>query len=88
MIFDWYKIFNLTDWLSAGIPSRVITVLLDGKGETEFHITQGNTTNITVGDVFLPIRFADKNPFVSPEGIAVYVDDANDVYVGYPPEVF
>lgn len=85
MIFDWYKIFNLTEWLEEGLVSRKLSVSLDGKGETELLICQGNETSIQVDDVFLPINFGGKNPW-SFSGYGVYLDENNDVWLGFEVE--
>jgi hypothetical protein len=39
MIFDWYKIFNLTDFLALGLISKTYTVTLDEIGDEDFLVT-------------------------------------------------
>ncbi len=80
-MWNWYNIFNLTDWLATELVSRTLTLDIVGIGETEFLITQGNETGITVGDAFLPLNFEGSNPFVSGSK-GVYVDANNDVWYG------
>ncbi len=85
MRFDWFKLFNLTEWIATGLVAQSLTVNLEGKGRTTFEITQGNTTGIRLAsaEVFLPVAFLENNPYIQ-DGYAVYLDDANDVYFGYP----
>jgi len=85
MNFDWYKIFNLTEFLEEDLISRNLTVSLEGIGEKELLIINGNETSIVYEDVILPIRFKDQNPFIkegSARSYAVYIDAASDVWLG------
>lgn len=82
MNYNWYKIFNLTEWLATGLTSRTVKAFLDGKGEKEFLITQGNETGVTVDEVFLTVKLEGKNPYTR-DGMAVFVDANQDVWVGY-----
>ena len=81
MIFDWYKIFNLTSFLASGLVSRTYTVDLVGIGQKEIMATQGNLTSILYEDVMLSINLNSKNPFIF-ENKGVYLDESNDVWLG------
>ncbi len=35
MTFEWYPIFNLTEFLSTGLVSKTVTVFLDGRGQSD-----------------------------------------------------
>ncbi len=87
MRFDWYKLFNLTEWIAGGLVAQSLTVNLEGKGRTTFEITQGNTTAVRLeaAGIFLPVAFLDNNPYTQ-DGYAVYLDAANDVWFGYEVE--
>lgn len=89
MIFDWYKIFNLNDFLALGLISKSYTIDLQDIGEEDFLVTKENFTSVTFRDVMLPIQFNDENPVVR-EGddgtYAVYIKPNNDVYVGIEVE--
>jgi hypothetical protein len=81
-MFDWYKIFNLTEFYEADLVSKVYTVFLTGVGQKDILVTQGNTTGVTYEDTFLPLNFNDeKNPYQRNK-YAVFVDDNNDVWLG------
>lgn len=88
MTFNWYLLFNLTEFMQTGLVSRTLTVFLDGIGQKDILITRGNVISILYDDQFLPIQFADKNPYVresETEGspaTAVYKDEDENVYVG------
>lgn len=81
MTFDWFELFNLTEFNNLGLVSRELEVELEGIGPKTIRITKGNYTSIMYDDVFLPINMNDANPFVF-EGYAVYVDDNDDVFLG------
>ena len=82
MVYDWYKIFNLTDFLSKNLASVSIEANLEGIGLENFIITKGNLISIVYKDVMLPINYNDENPSV--QGIyATYLDDeTQNVWLG------
>lgn len=83
MIYKWFKIFNLTEFTALGLVSQDISLLLDGVGQKDFLVTQGNLVSITSEGVFMPLNLNSKNPFEF-DSRAVYVDaDTQNVYFGY-----
>lgn len=80
-MFNWYKLFSLTEFLESDLTSRKLTVLLSEVGQKDILITRGNLIGITYEDVFLPIEFNGLNPY-SRDGYAVYRDKSNDVWLG------
>ncbi len=85
MNYNWYNIFNLTEWLATGLVSRSMSFIFDKNGEKEILITQGNHTNLLVDDVFLSLNFNEENPYAR-DGVAVFLDDNQDVWVGFEVE--
>lgn len=86
MIFDWYKIFNLSAFLQANLVSRTYTLDLEDRGLQSFLVTNGNVVSVTFDGVILSIGMADANPFIF-DNRAIFLDsDTQDVYVGYPNE--
>lgn len=85
MIFDWYNIFNLDEFLSFGLISKSYFPTLEGIGDEEILVVKSNLTSVIFRDVMLPIQFNGDNPIVR-EGddgtYAVYIKENNDVYVG------
>lgn len=81
MIYDWYKIFNLTEFLALGLVSRTYTLNLEGIGQKDILATLGKTTAITYEDVILSVNLNSKNPFEF-GGYAVYLSESQDVYLG------
>lgn len=81
MTYNWYKIFNLTEFEALDLPSRAYTSILEEIGERTILVTKGNKTSILYEGVFLPINNFDKNPFEF-DGYAVYIDENDDVYLG------
>ncbi len=81
MIFDWYKIFSLTDFLNEDITSCEMIVLLESIGRTTVLISRGNVVSLSYNNVYLPINFLDNNPYID-SGLASYVDVDNNVWLG------
>ena len=81
MIYDWYRIFNLTEFLALGLYSKVYTFNLQDIGIRDVLVTSGKTTAITYEDSMLSLNLNGKNPFQF-EGKSVYVAENNDVYLG------
>lgn len=82
MIFTWYKIFNLVEFMGTGLVSRTLDLELTDIGPVSILITRGELVSILYDGVFLPIDLNQVNPF-SMDGYAVYVDGANDVFLGF-----
>ena len=80
-MFNWFRIFNLTEFLSMDLTSYEITVVLAGIGEKKILITQGNLTSITYDGDMLPINLNDKNPYRYGER-GVWLDENDDVWLG------
>ena len=74
MIYDWYKIFNLTDFLAKELPSINIEANLEGVGLEQFMITKGNEVSIVYKDVMLPINYNNENPYNN-DIYAVFLDE-------------
>lgn len=81
MIYDWYKVFNKTEFEGLGLVSKSYAFNLEGIGEKEILVTKGNYVSMLYDDVFLCLNMNLKNPFEF-EGHAIYVDSNQDVYLG------
>jgi hypothetical protein len=85
MTFDWYLIFNLNDFNALGLESKAYNVYLEGLGLKAILVTKGVGVSVVVDDKFLPIEFNDNNPWID-EGKAVYLDEDDNVWIGYEIE--
>lgn len=85
-MFDWYKIFNLTEFLALNFVSKDYTYVLEDRGQLTFRAVQGNTVSIVYDDVILPVEFLGANPFTF-GGYSIYKDTNNDVWFGFEIEV-
>lgn len=89
MNYQWFLIFNLTEFLATGLVSRTVQAVLEGIGQKDILITKGNEVSIVYEDVFLPIGFTGDNPY-SREGeaktYAVYKDTSENVWLGIEAE--
>jgi hypothetical protein len=80
-VFNWFKIFNITEFAATGLVSRSLTINLTGIGQKEFLITKGNLYGLTVDGVFLAVDMNENNPNEL-DGFAVYKDANQDVWWG------
>lgn len=85
MTYDWYKIFNLTEFLATGLVARSLVLELDGRGSTTFEIFRGNEVGVQFDDAFLPVSFLEQNPYVQGT-YAVYLDATDNVWFGFEVE--
>lgn len=85
MIYNWYKIFNLTEFMATGLVSRTYQYYLEDIALKDILVTRGNLVSITVDGVLLSIDLLGHNPFEF-EGVAVYKDANNDIYYGVQVE--
>lgn len=81
MNYDWYELFNLTEFVATGLVSRTLKLSIEGVGEVDVLITVGNWVSIVYDGVMLPIGFAGKNPYaISP--YAVLQDTDANIWLG------
>lgn len=86
MIYDWFKVANLTEFLALGLVSQEITLELEGLGLKDILVTQGNEIGILYDGVFLMLGFNEASPFEF-DGHACYLDAATqDIYLGIANE--
>ncbi len=81
MIYDWYKIFNLVTFRELEMVSQNLLLDMEGLGQKEILVTNGNYTCVTYEGVLLPIGFNGHNPFEF-DSLAVLLDANNDVWLG------
>jgi hypothetical protein len=83
MIFDWYKVFNKTEFVATGLTSREITLDLSGIGSKTFLVTKGNLISVLIDDIYLSLDLNSKNPFIFGNMAIILDTPTQDVYVGY-----
>lgn len=82
MTYDWYKLFNKVQFEADEVPSRTLTLPLEGRGNVTFEIFKGNYLSILYDGMFLPVQFQGQNPY--PLGsYAVYKDGNDDIWFGF-----
>ena len=81
MIYNWFKIFNLSEFNSLNLISKTYTMILQDLGEKDILVTKGNRTSILYDGIYLSLDLNLKNPFEF-ESHAIYKDLSNDVYLG------
>ncbi len=85
MIYDWYFVFNLDEFIATGLVSKSVQLKFPSTGLETILITQGNLVSILFRDVFLSLDLNDKNPFEF-DGFAVATNDDGDICIGIPSE--
>lgn len=85
MEYNWFKIFNLTDFNALDLTSKEYVLNLEGIGQKSILVTKGKTVSLTYEGIMLAIELNNKNPFEFDDH-AIYLDDSNDVYLGLPVE--
>ncbi len=82
-IYNWYKIFNLTEFLALAIISKEYSLNLSGIGQSEFFAFNGNVASVQYLDEMLPINLYTPELYEK-NSYAVYRDDlTGDVYFGF-----
>ncbi len=82
MIYDWFLIFNLTEFEALGLVSKLYTIELEDVGEKDILVVMGNNPGMIYEDIFLSLNMNDENPFAF-EDHAIYLnEDTQDVYLG------
>lgn len=85
MIFTWFKIFNLDDFLGLNLVSKQYTFELEGVGLADILVVHGNEVSMIYDDVMVTINQLGQNPAVM-DGYACYVKENGDVYLGIEVE--
>ncbi len=81
MIYDWYKILNRAEFEAEDLPSREVSVILEGIGAKTVMVTKGNTVSLVYEGVMLAPELNGLNPFPF-GGYAAYVDPNGDLWLG------
>lgn len=79
--YNWYQVFNLTEFEALGLVSKEYTVIFEDIGQVTVLVTKGNLVGMTYDGVFLPLNLNDNNPFEF-DGHACYVNSDNEVFLG------
>ena len=85
MIYNWYLIANMVEFLDSGLVSREFTFNLEGEGEKTVLVTRGNTLSLTIDGVMLAVQMNGRNPFYF-EDRAVYLDGDSNLHYGFKAE--
>jgi hypothetical protein len=80
-MFDWYEIFDYNEFDLAGVPSRSLSIFLEGIGFEDVLITKGGFISVVFRGVFLPVGFLNRNPYER-GNLAVYRDTNDKVWLG------
>jgi hypothetical protein len=81
MITNWFKVYNLQDFIDTGLVSREIDLDLPTLGLTTVMLTKGIGYGLRYEDYFLPIQLNDKNPYII-DNILIYLDPDDDIWLG------
>ncbi len=85
-IYNWYKIFNITEFLALNIGSKIYDLNLNGVGQSTFKVYLGNIVSVNYLDEFMPVNLYTEALYEK-NSYAIYRDDSTgDVYFGFITE--
>lgn len=84
-MWDWFKLFNLDEFLSEELTSRTLVAVLEGRGTAIILISRGNMVSLTYNDVYLPVNLVGINPYID-SGYGSFIDTDNNVWLGFEVE--
>lgn len=79
--FNWYRLFNLDQFLALDLVSTEVVVSFEALGDKSIMVYQGNRTSIVYEGDMLSIGLNDRNPFRI-GARAVFLDPNRDVWLG------
>lgn len=87
--FNWFLIFNRNEFEELDLVSRTYSVILDGIGEKDILVTQGNLLSMVYDGVMVSLGDVGETelPFVAPflfDGLGAMQTSNGDVYLGVP----
>lgn len=82
-IYNWYKIFNLTEFLALNIGSKTYELNLTGVGESVFNVYSGNIVSINYLDEFMPVNLYPEQIYEKLSYAICRDDLTNDIYFGF-----
>jgi hypothetical protein len=85
MSYDWYKLANIAEFEASGLPSKEVTLDLEGIGVRDILITHGNSIGVMYDGIFLIANFNENNPFEF-EDHAVFLSENDDIWLGISNE--
>ena len=84
MIYDWYRLISINDFILSELPSREVDFNFPF-GKKTILFTFGNLYSFIYDDVFLSAAMNDKLPFEF-EGYACFIDEENFIWLGIEHE--
>lgn len=81
MIYDWFRIFNLDEFLALNLVSRTYELELQDYGIKQFLVVKGEHVSIVHDGHMLVLNLNGKNPVKMGKYVA-QVTEENDVYLG------
>lgn len=85
MIYDWYKLADLNDFISSELVSTEMEFILPVIGKKTVLFTKGNLYCMLYEGVFLSLDLNDVTPFEFDDH-ACFLDDQNFVWLGIKNE--
>lgn len=83
-LYNWFLITSASEFLASGLVQKQVLMYLSGIGQSEFIISKGNLLNVQYLDTIISVGAgAPKNPHAR-NGYAAYIDDAGNLYWGFP----
>lgn len=78
----WFYIFNSDEFEASGLVSRTYSLVLDGIGQKDILVTQGNLLGMTYEETYLALNLNDQEVTVM-DDFAIYRDTNKNVWLGF-----
>lgn len=82
-MWQWYKIFNLDELNRWNVPDYYLTVNLRGLGQQEILIARGFNVSVVFMGYWITPGLNGRNGFSVNDKVSAYIDDENNLWVGY-----
>ena len=82
-MWKWYKIFNLSTLDALNVPDYYLSVNLRGLGKQEIVIAKGFNVSVLFLGYWITPMLNNRNGFSVEDKVSAYIDEENNLWVGY-----
>lgn len=82
-MWKWFNVFNLSILDSLNVPDYYLNVNLRGLGSQDILIAKGFKISVAFMGYWITPGLNGKNGFNVQDKVAAYIDDENNLWVGY-----
>lgn len=82
-MWRWYKIFNLNELNRLNIPDYYLNINLRGLGNQDIVISKGFNISVLFLGYWITPMLNNRNGFSVQNKVSAYIDNENNLWVGY-----